>query len=136
MLTVQQPRKSSDVVMPIHDRYGRTIGWLEEDTIRHLDGGTAAFVSGEAIFNDSGTCIGFIHDRYFRDLQGDAVAFLPGATGGPPLPLPERSPMRPPFSYAPMRPIGSRPPVRPKAPLWSVDWSPILWCSFLTGNHS
>ena len=135
MLAALSQRKNGVAALPIYDRRGQTVGWLEEDTIRLLDGTIAAFLTGEAVFNISGVCVGFIHDHCFRDLHGDAVAFLAGAAGGLPFPLPERAPMPRPFSYAPTRPIGSRPPVRPKAPVWSVDWSFVTWETFLMGDY-
>ena len=77
---------------PIYDQNGRTVGWLKEDVIYDIDGTPRAFIREGAVFNYEGDYLGRLDRGFFRDRNGDAVAFMRGASGGP---VPEVAPVPP-----------------------------------------
>ena len=111
----------------IHDREGQVVGWLYDEHIYHLDGSHAAVRNKENIFGHSGEHLGLLLEGYFRDHRGDAVAFLPGAIGGPILPAPAEPP-DPPILTNPPNP--AKPSIPPIPAIPSVDWG-ISWEDFI-----
>ena len=101
---------------PIYSKAGWPIGWLSEDIIYDSTGEARAFVADGSICSYEGQHLGGFKGGYLRDPAGDAVGYIDGARGGPPLPeiqatasLPElqEQPERPPESAAPSEPTRS-----------------------------
>ena len=116
---------------PIYDKHGRTVGWLKEDTIYDLNGTPRAYIREGAIFNYSADYIGRLDCGFFRDRDGDAVAFIEGASGGPLPPVPEVPPAPPVLAIPPVPPV---PPVPPIPAISSLSWSNLAWEEFLRGG--
>ncbi len=109
---------------PIFDRNGRTVGWLRDDIVFDTKGHCRAFVQGGAIFTYGAKYLGTLHNGYFRDRWGNAVAFMKRASGRPIPPVPEVPPIPPLLPLAPLPPL---PPLPPPAPPPSLNWSTVSW---------
>jgi len=116
---------------PIYDRNGKTVGWLKANIIYDTAGIPRAFLRKGAIFNYDGEYLGRLVRGYFRDKNGDAVAFLHGAEGGPVIPVHEAPPIPPIFAIPPVSPVTPMPPL---APISSLNWSDLNWEEFLRGE--
>jgi hypothetical protein len=112
----------------IFDRNGRTVGWLDDETIRDRQMRHRAFIEGDGVFSFGGSHRGSFADGYFRDKRGDAIAFVQSATGGPMTPIPEIPPIP---AIPPIAPIPPLPPIPPIAPIGSFSWSRMSWDDFL-----
>ncbi len=77
----------------------------------------------------AGEHLGLLLGRFFRDHRGDAVAFLPGAIGGPILPSPSPGP-NPPIPSIPPSP--AKPFIPPIPAIPSLDWG-LSWQEFING---
>ncbi|TES85194.1 MAG: hypothetical protein E3J89_05025 [Candidatus Aminicenantes bacterium] len=116
---------------PIYDQNGRTVGWLKEDVVYYIDGSPCTFIRNGNIFNYEGDYLGRLNRGFFRDKDGNAVAFMRGATGGPIPPISEVSPVPPIPAIPTIPPIPAVPPV---PPIPSLNWSNISWEEFLKGG--
>lgn len=105
----------------IFDRNGKTIGWLNDDVIYDRHNRYRAFVSDENIVSYGSQHLGTLDNGIFRDKNGNCVAFMDGASGGPPLPLHELPPLPPPAPLPPVTPPGT------------LNWSHLNWEQYLGG---
>lgn len=105
---------------PIHDRNGRVVGWLYEGRVLDLRGHTIGILNGDVVYDNSGRERGRFTTGFFRDRQGDAVAFVPGASGGPIPPIPQIPPVPPLPSIPPIPAIPNIPNI---PPIPSLRWS-------------
>lgn len=114
----------------IFNRHGYWVGWIHDGVVHGVEGGCRAFVRQASVYSYDGGYLGRFVQGFFRDTQGDAVAFVKGSKGGPFKPLPEMT-AKPPV-------VGAPPPVPPVlstpqaqgAP--SMKWAQISWDAFLT----
>jgi hypothetical protein len=113
---------------PIFDKNGKTVGWLQQDKIYDTNGNPISFVRNRAVYTYSGRYLGTCVNGFFRDKNGDAVAFIRSAEGGPLKPIPEIPPIPPIPSLAPIPPIT---PVPPIPPISSLNWSRLSWVKYL-----
>lgn len=113
---------------PIFDTSGKVVGWLDGEVVRSIDGTHVAFVNNADVFDYYSQHLGRFGDGFFRDRQGNAVAFVEGATGPPIVPQTEIPPPAPVFAIAP---LGSMPPFPPFAPFETNYWSALTWAEFL-----
>jgi hypothetical protein len=116
---------------PIYGSTGWPIGWLVGNIVYDWSGQARAFMEGGSVFSYEAEYLGECFDGYFRDHPGDAVAFIDGAHGGPPLPgRKQPSPTRPELQEPP-----SQPPISslPSPALGTLRWSENSWISFLYG---
>lgn len=118
-------------MQPIYHKNGHIAGWLEKDEVLDPAGKPCAFLEGDALFNFAGTYLGVLEKGFFRDRTGDAVAYVPGATGGPMLPISDMQPLPPLPLVAPPRPFTESPPI---PPLGTIRWSVLPWPIFLSGQ--
>lgn len=81
-----------------------------EGVIYDYSGRPVALLDGENIVSYSGKHLGWFHDGFVRDANGDAVGFTEGAHGGPITPIPAIPPI-PPIPAIPL--IPSIPPIPP-----------------------
>lgn len=116
---------------PIYNQKGLTVGWLKEGVNYNIDGTPCAFIRNDNIFNYEGDYLARLNRGFFRDMNGDAVAFMRGASGGPIPPVPEVAPVPPIPAIPPIPPIPAVPPV---SPIHSLNWSNISWEEFLKGG--
>ena len=79
-----------------------------------------AFVSNGAVFDYHSHFLGGLQDGYFRDRDGKAVGFLPGAKDGPPLPRTGTVPPPQVTGSEPVRP--AKPLVPLRIPAYSKKW--------------
>jgi hypothetical protein len=119
------------MAIPICDRTGNVVGWLDRDVIRDINGKHRAFIHQGNAFNYSGAHLGIFKSGFYRDRYGHVVTFVSGARGGPLLPLTKLPPMPPLFPLAPLPPL---PPLPPLAPIPSLSWSILDFEQFLTGE--
>lgn len=112
---------------PIYDREGHVIAWKNDENIYHLDGSHAAVKDNINVYGKNGQHLGILLEGFFRDHSGNAVAFLPGAFGGPLLPETSEPPAPPAPSTPPTPANPSIPPI-PAIP--SLDWG-ISWEEFI-----
>jgi hypothetical protein len=95
--------------------------------------GTAlAFVRNDGLYSYAGRHLGRFHRGFFRDSEGNAVAFVRGAEGGPLPPLPELPPLPPLPSLPPLPPIPALPPL---PPLPTLGWSRLSWNAYADGDE-
>jgi hypothetical protein len=117
------------MMQPIYDEFGDVAGWLHGERVLDRYGIDRAVIVQGYLVSYRGTHLGYFLDGYFRDPAGDAVAFVAGALGGPPLPV-LRVPSGPPA-------IGVAPPPPPLPAIPSAarptrNWSRMGWGSFLS----
>ncbi len=119
---------------PVFDKKGKVVGWFRTDgAIVDRFGHYRAFVSNGAVFDYHSHFLGGLQDGYFRDRDGKAVGFLPGAKEGPPLPRTGTVP--PPLVTGPEPVRPAKPLVPRRMPAYSKKWSEIDWDDFLSGRH-
>ena len=117
-------------MIPIFDRSGTPVGWLDEDRILDIHARHRAFIERGAVFSYEAVYLGTFGYGLFRDKYGAAVAFVPGASGVL-LPLTKLPPIPPLPPFQPFKPI---PPLPPIPSLPSLSWSGISWEQFLRGT--
>lgn len=114
---------------PVFDRNGRTIAWINNNYIYNLSGNKVlAFNNKNSIFNYGGKHLGRLNNGFFRDKNGNAVAFLQGAKGGPVIPITQIPPIPPIPTIPPIPPIPSIPTI---PSIDSYNWSNLTWESFI-----
>jgi hypothetical protein len=119
---------------PVFDKNGKIVGWFRQDgAIVDRFGQYRAFVSNGGVFDYHNHFLGVLKDGYLRDRDGKAVAFIPGAKDGPPLPRTGAVPALPVIGPEPVRP--SKPLVPRRIPAYSKKWSELKWDDFLSGRH-
>lgn len=106
-------------MQPIFNRQGQTISWIRERELFNLQGISIGFLNNNAVFNLQSNYKGTFTSGFFRDRNGNAVAFIRGASNGPIPPIP---------SIPPIPPIPNIPPI---APIPSLGWSQINWNEFI-----
>ncbi len=113
---------------PIYDPQATIVGWLHGDVIFGTDFVHRAFIHRGSVHSYRRKYLGRFDRGYFRDLAGDAVAFVVGATGWPLLPQVGNAPIPrvPPIS--PFPPVPTIPPI---AAFATPNWSKIDWEIFL-----
>ena len=114
---------------PIYDRAGHVVAWRKDEHIYDLDGRHAAVTSKINVYGHNGQHLGLLLEGFFRDRRGDAVAFLPGAFGGPILPD-LAAPPEPPTPSMP--PVPAPPSIPPIPAIPSLDWG-VSWEEFING---
>ncbi len=114
---------------PIYDRGGSVVGWIHEGRILDTSNEYRGFLRGDSVYSMEGSYLGRYRQGFFRDQSGDAVAFTPGASGGPLQPLRRLAPLAPLVPLAPLNPL---PPIAPLAPIDTLRWG-ITWDEFLEG---
>ncbi len=113
---------------PIFSREAMTIGWLKGDVVYDETGFPRALLRSTAVVSFDGEFLGWFENGYFRDANGDAVAYLRGAAGRPVAPAPRVIPTAP-TTWA----LPSTPTVRvtPTAHPATEFWSEIAWAEYL-----
>lgn len=112
----------------IYGADGVAVGWLQERIVYDLDGTALAYVRQEGVYVFGGHYRGQFRSGYFRDRNGDAVAFMKRATGGPIPPTPKPPPI-PPAPRIP--PLPGFNPLPPMAPAPTYQWSKLSWKQYL-----
>jgi len=120
---------------PIFGSQGEPVGWLIEYNKVVVDalGRCRAFCSDGGVFSYEGTYLGEFAQGYFWDRLGEAVAFIEGASDGPPLPTTETPPPAPIPGMPPIQPMVPEPP-EPAA--HSGRWSRLTFEAFLEQGAS
>ena len=119
---------------PIFGKDGVVVGWMvPPDGIADLSGRYVAFVVDGAVFDYRSHYLGRLYDGYVWDRDGNAVASLVGAAGGPPAKRSGTVPPPPPAGPVPPRP--KKLPAPPRAPVYTKKWSEMRWDEFLTGRQ-
>jgi hypothetical protein len=94
----------------IYDSGGTVVGWLDGDYILdHASVSWIGFLHGELIYLGGSRPLGFFSAGVFRDLRGNAIAFVRGAKAGQVLPDLKAA-------TAPVPPAKIRRPVAPSVP--------------------
>lgn len=104
----------------IIDSSGRARFFISEDVIYDYSGRPVAFLDAEDIVSYSGKHLGWFHDGFVRDANGDAVGFTERARGGPITPIAAIPPIPPISAIPPIPPISPIPPI---PPIFSLQWS-------------
>ncbi len=112
----------------IFDQKGSTVAWLKENEIFNLEGKNIGFLEEEAVFNLDAEYKGVFVDGFFRDPDGDAVAFIEGASNGPILPITDIKPIEPTLGITDIHPPT---PIHPISPINGFDWSDLAWGAFI-----
>jgi hypothetical protein len=119
---------------PIFDKAGNAVGWMAPgDAVAGFDGHYRAFVSGGIVFDLRSHYLGRLHNCYFWDRDGYAVAYVAGASGGPAMPEAVNVIPPPPAAREPAMP--SPPAVSGPEPAYADHWSDLSWDDFLGGRH-
>jgi len=113
---------------PIFSRDAAVVAWLKNDVVYDTHGEPCAIVRNTAVIAYDGRYLGRIDRGFFRDVHGDAVAFMRGATNGPVTPSPRVVPVAPPTRDKVITPnvrIVAKP--GPASVFWSLlDWDGFL----------
>jgi hypothetical protein len=117
-------------IKPIYNRFGKTVGWLMGDFIFDRTGQGRAFILNGTVVSYSGGHRGHYEQGFFRDWDGHAVAFVPGASGGPLTPHLEAPPPLPALRIPAERPLATA--NHPTTARFSVSWSRGDWAQFLS----
>ncbi len=115
---------------PIYSKAGWPVGWLSGDVIYDSTGEVRAFVTDESICSYEGECFGSFGDGYLRDPSGDAVGYVEGAKGGPPLPEIKATESPPELPEEPERPSTSG---AASGPPGTEQWSELAFNTLLRG---
>jgi len=113
---------------PIFSREGAVIAWLHNDYIYDELGEPRAALRNGRVFAFDSSYLGRLDRCYFRDLHGDAVAYMVGAVGRPLVPTPRVVP-KPPSPRAVLITPSIR--VVPQEAPASEFWSDMEWSAFL-----
>lgn len=113
----------------IFDPTGRTVAWLKNEFIFSLNGKQVlGHVRSANVWSVKNEWLGFFISGFFRDQQGDAVAFVKGAHGGPSTPVTKVTPSSP---VTVLTPVLSIPGPGKSAPTGTNRWSAQTWESFI-----
>jgi hypothetical protein len=119
---------------PIFDRDGEVVGWIfPPGGITDMDGNYRAFMVDGSVYDRGAHFLGRLHNGYFWDRDGNAVASIIGASDGPALNRSGTIPTPPNAGPEPARP--SRLPEAPHPPAYSGKWSDVTWDEFLSGKQ-
>jgi len=101
---------------PLFGRDGRVVGWLHSQGVI-IDGNRRcrAYVQYCWVYDLEGRDLGQFQNGFLLDGAGRAVAFVRGASGGPPRPL---------TKLPPLPPVVQVPRVKP--PLRAVEFKPTM----------
>ena len=114
---------------PIYNNSGRLLAWLEGEYIYDLKGHQLnIFIENNAVFGYNRKYLGCYSSGFFRDKSGYAVAFTPGASVGPILPLTSFPPLPPLHTHPAFPPL---PPLPPVLPIERFNWSGLSWNHFV-----
>lgn len=117
---------------PIYGPNGDVVAWLDSpDAIRALDGGVIGWLYGDAVYTTAGSHVGYFNDGLLRDNNGDVVAWIEGASGGPLKPIRSIRPVQPIRGIAPIRPIRE---IRNVRAMRSLSWSRMSIGQYLAGR--
>jgi len=112
----------------IFDRSGIARFFISESVIYDYSGRPVAFLEGENIASYSGKHLGWFHDGFVRDANGDAIGFTERALRGPITPIP---------AIPPIPPIPAIPPIPPFIYLVVRKLGTALcWLSSVIGNST
>jgi len=117
-------------MIPIFDRSGSPVGWLDDDRILDDHARHRALVYNGAVFSYAATYLGTFSHGLFRNKHGATVAFIPGASGVL-LPRTKVPPIPPLPHFPPVKPVPPLPPIPPPP---SLSWSGMSWEQFLQGT--
>ena len=115
---------------PIYSKAGLPIGWLSVDVMYDSTGEARAFVVDGSICSYEGERLGSFADGYLRDPSGDAVGYVEGAKGGPPLPEIKATESPPELQVEPERPSTSG---AASGPPGTEQWSELAFNTLLRG---
>ena len=115
---------------PIYSKVGWPVGWLSGDVMYDSTGEARAFVADGSIFSYEGERFGSFANGYLRDPSGDAVGYVEGAKGGPPLPEVISSESPPELQDEPERPSTSG---AASGPPGTQQWSELAFNTLLRG---
>ena len=104
----------------IFDSSGIARFFISEGVIYDYSGRPVAFLEGENIVSYPGKHLGWFHDGFVRDANGDAIGFTERAHRGPITPIPAILPIPPIPAITPIPPIL---PISPIPPNFSFIWS-------------
>lgn len=112
---------------PIYTRSGAVVGWLHQQRVIDRYNNYRGFLHNNALYSMNGQYLGRFNNGFFRDLFGNAVAFIKGASGGPLLPITQIPPIPPIPPVPPINPIPPIPPIPPiDSLIWGVEWEDLL----------
>ena len=105
---------------PIFARDAQVVGWFKNETFYDANGHPLGFLRNTNMYSYDGSHRGTLKHGFLRDTNGNVVAFMKGATGGPITQSPRVVPAAP----AP-RPRPTLPAIRitPKEGLVTKEWS-------------
>jgi hypothetical protein len=119
---------------PIFGKDGAVVGWIfPPGGITDTKGNYRAFMVDGTVYDYHGHFLGRLHDGYFWDRDGKAVASIIGASGGPEVTRSGAIPMAPSAGPEPPRP--SKLPDVPVYPVYTKKWSETRWGEFLSGKQ-
>jgi hypothetical protein len=122
-------------MLPIFNRYGDFVGWLDQDCVRNGRGRVVAFVTASReVYGLRGRHLGGIDAGYIWDHSGAAVAWMRGATGLPLTPPAKPTPPAPARELSLVFPSDSE--VAPEPAIPTCQWSEMNWAEFLNCENS
>lgn len=114
----------------IFNRRAKLVAWLDNHSqiIFDLQSKPVAHVANRAVYTYCSAQLGYFDRGFFRDLSGNAVAFIRERSGGPITAIPPASRLapHPPFAAAP-----PSPPPAPVMPMATYRWSVLDWDAFV-----
>ncbi len=116
---------------PIYDIHGNPVGWLRSISswcFVYNPHKTLIATTWEGyVRNTVGHVLGFYSDGWFRDGNGDVVAFIQEAVAGPPRPAIRQSPAFGEMPEIPGMPsLNHKTPIPPFTDQWGMSWDAFL----------
>ncbi len=112
----------------IYNKQGYTVGWLSGKDLYNTSGYFIGYLIGNAVYNHKSQYCGTLKQSFFRDYNGNVVAFLSGAKGGPALPSLKSLTNKP---IKKSRPTTKSVPPAQSAKPSKPSWSKLNWEGFL-----
>ncbi|MFH1385121.1 MAG: 4-fold beta flower protein [Candidatus Omnitrophota bacterium] len=103
-----------------YDQSGYPIAYCDDGHHIYLfSGKPVAYILEDSVFSFEGHHLGWLHNGWVRDHNGDAVFFTENASGGILKPIPNPRPFKAFKEFLPFKGFRNFPPLKP---LWSLEW--------------
>jgi hypothetical protein len=112
----------------IHNKNGDTVAWLKDGAVYDESGEHRLFIKNDRVFNSEGEYLGVFKNGFFRDKNGEIVAFTDNAENLPILPTTQIGPAPTLAAIAPIPDAISFPQIMPD-PI--NNWSDLSWEEFV-----
>lgn len=109
----------------LYNKLGKPVAYVHDDNIHIFlfDGTPSAYFKDEHVYNYYGKYLGWKHNGWYYDRNGNPTFFNESATGGPVKPVKQVKPVK---GVKQVKPVKSVKEVRPVRPVKSLSWSKLV----------